>query len=337
MTEQCVPAQDGESKTQKRKSPRRSDPWFKRYPDDFFKGTRALSIEARGAYNDILDLIYMNGGPIPDDDFQIACALRIKQRKWAPIRKELFAKEKLILRPEGISNLRAEEELKQRATVHETYAKRIPERRAERRVLGSSRARREQANRALPNDFNGGGAQRCDMDAPYARARQTSDPDPEKKETAIAVSKEAVAPDGAPDARKRAKPKCALDTRLPSDWVLPEAWRQWAEINFAPDAAAVAAEADRFKDYWIAQPGAKGRKRDWAATWRNWCRNAKGAPATLVRRPVGSPNGESEQLPAWRRERAKRDAAMRRAASIPLDQLEAEVKARGYGLNGGTA
>lgn len=27
-----------------------------------------------------------------------------------------------------------------------------------------------------------------------------------------------------------------------------------------------------FRDYWIAQPGAKGVKLDWTATWRNWIR-----------------------------------------------------------------
>jgi len=30
--------------------------------------------------------------------------------------------------------------------------------------------------------------------------------------------------------------------------------------------------ADEFLDYWIAQPGSKGVKLDWLATWRNWCR-----------------------------------------------------------------
>jgi hypothetical protein len=28
----------------------------------------------------------------------------------------------------------------------------------------------------------------------------------------------------------------------------------------------------KFRDYWRAQPGARGRKTDWQATWRNWCR-----------------------------------------------------------------
>ena len=29
---------------------------------------------------------------------------------------------------------------------------------------------------------------------------------------------------------------------------------------------------EQFKDYWSAQPGQKGVKTDWAATWRNWVR-----------------------------------------------------------------
>jgi len=57
--------------------------------------------------------------------------------------------------------------------------------------------------------------------------------------------------------------------------MLPMAWRQFClddrpELN--PDIAFA-----RFRDYWIAQPGAKGRKLDWFATWRNWVRNEKGA------------------------------------------------------------
>ncbi|WP_259462527.1 hypothetical protein [Corynebacterium diphtheriae] len=29
-----------------------------------------------------------------------------------------------------------------------------------------------------------------------------------------------------------------------------------------------------FVDYWRGVPGARGRKRDWNATWRNWIRKA---------------------------------------------------------------
>lgn len=61
---------------------------------------------------------------------------------------------------------------------------------------------------------------------------------------------------------------------LPDDWILPTEWRQWAEINTQLGSAGIELEADKFRDFWIAQPGAKGRKSDWMATWRNWCRNA---------------------------------------------------------------
>jgi hypothetical protein len=36
-------------------------------------------------------------------------------------------------------------------------------------------------------------------------------------------------------------------------------------------------ELEKFRDYWTSQPGQKGTKTDWQATWRNWIRNAKPA------------------------------------------------------------
>jgi len=37
---------------------------------------------------------------------------------------------------------------------------------------------------------------------------------------------------------------------------------------------------DAFRDYWIAQPGSKGVKADWLATWRNWVRSTRVSPNT---------------------------------------------------------
>ena len=51
-------------------------------------------------------------------------------------------------------------------------------------------------------------------------------------------------------------------TRLASDW------KPSSELN--QDQFELA----RFRDYWIAQPGQKGVKTDWDATWRNWLRKA---------------------------------------------------------------
>lgn len=62
-------------------------------------------------------------------------------------------------------------------------------------------------------------------------------------------------------------------TRLPADWEpsLDDSIFCQAE---RPDLV-VGVTASRFRDYWIAQPGAKGKKLDWSATWRNWVRNER--------------------------------------------------------------
>lgn len=76
---------------------------------------------------------------------------------------------------------------------------------------------------------------------------------------------------------KKPKRKAAdVGTRLPEDWVLTKALGEWALANFDVSAQKVRSEAAAFKDFWTAKPGAAGRKLDWGATWRNWCRNAKG-------------------------------------------------------------
>lgn len=51
----------------------------------------------------------------------------------------------------------------------------------------------------------------------------------------------------------------------------PADWIAWAEGEGHHDPPA---EWLRFRDYWIAQPGQKGVKNDWPATWRNWIRRA---------------------------------------------------------------
>lgn len=62
-------------------------------------------------------------------------------------------------------------------------------------------------------------------------------------------------------------------TRLPSDWSLPADWSAWCEEH-RPDLDPQLV-AEGFKDFWIGKPGKDGRKADWLATWRNWCRGQK--------------------------------------------------------------
>jgi hypothetical protein len=49
-----------------------------------------------------------------------------------------------------------------------------------------------------------------------------------------------------------------------------------------------------FRDYWVAVPGARGRKLDWEATFRNWVRNERRG------KPAGEARGQDAKAAAMR-------------------------------------
>lgn len=59
---------------------------------------------------------------------------------------------------------------------------------------------------------------------------------------------------------------------------LPENWQprkeDWLLMEEHFPSLDLKLETHSFRDYWNSVPGAKGRKSDWNATWRNWMRNA---------------------------------------------------------------
>lgn len=71
-----------------------------------------------------------------------------------------------------------------------------------------------------------------------------------------------------------AKPKREqTGSRLPDDWQPDDQLVTWAKSE-RPDLN-IATQTASFRDYWRSQPGQKGRKSDWPATFRNWIRNAR--------------------------------------------------------------
>ena len=95
-------------------------------------------------------------------------------------------------------------------------------------------------------------------------------------------------------------------TRLVLDFILPADWRKWA-AGKRPDLD-LTEEAEKFADYWHSQPDSKAFRKDWAATWRSWIRNAYGprvTPAPHGHQPPPDPSIQPEtaglrtELPAW--------------------------------------
>lgn len=86
-------------------------PWYRRFPDNFIAGTVGLTLEEKGAYSLVLDLIYVRGGPVPDEPRYIAGVCNCSVRKWNTIRQRLIDLGKIEAVNGFLMNHRAEEEL----------------------------------------------------------------------------------------------------------------------------------------------------------------------------------------------------------------------------------
>lgn len=171
----------------------------------------------------------------------------------------------------------------------------IQERTESKRAFARARKARERARKSeQPTQANVTRDMGCDMGCDITRDTRNKEKGERRKEsinTSLLVSPLAegvtetaaelvtVSADAAPatantaNTSKPSKASKARGTRLPDGWVPDDALAAWTKVN-AP-AAANLLEVERFRDYWTAQPGAKGRKTDWAATWRNWARRCQ--------------------------------------------------------------
>jgi len=86
--------------------------WYKRDPVAAIEGMAVLTLEERGAYNTVLDLIYAHDGAFVDDDRLIARHyLHVDVRRWRRIRKRLLDLEKLYVLGTNVRNARADREV----------------------------------------------------------------------------------------------------------------------------------------------------------------------------------------------------------------------------------
>lgn len=119
-------------------------------------------------------------------------------------------------------------------------------------------------------------------------------------------------------------------TRLPDDF--------HPDMAAADDAGLSQADAGRealkFRDYWISQPGQRGVKTDWPATWRNWCRTA------AERRPSQrstSPPKKPTIGDMFRQDAQRMGVIPNDQITSPPDRRLADRDARGEGSGSGIA
>lgn len=227
-------------------------PFFQFYPSDWLAGTRGLTAAETGVYITLVAMMYEAEGPIPNDAKRLS---RLCGSTPAALKKAiegLIDAGKITQDERGFFNRRVQIEI---------------EKRAEKRAAASASANarwKKNEQKQYHENANASDLQ-CERNA-------NQKPEPEKKKEE---------PNGS--SKKRA-------VRLTAEWQLPRAWGEWA-MQEGLSEVCVRREAERFKDYWLSESGAKAAKLDWQATWRNWVRKA------LERQPKAANRSWSNGVP----------------------------------------
>ena len=122
-------------------------PYHKRYHSDALAGFMGLTLEERGCYQTLLDMMYDRGGPLIDNERLLAGYMGCSIRKWRSLREILIDKRKIRINSAGlITNGRTEKEIE---NASKTHRKRVE--------WGSKGGRTRAENEKNPNENNDGG------------------------------------------------------------------------------------------------------------------------------------------------------------------------------------
>jgi len=117
-------------------------PWYKRFPGDFISGTALLTFEQKAAYSFLLDLMYLRGGPVPDQPQEISRIMGVSVRKWKGLRADLLVAGKIYEFEGRLSNERVDRELPKNIAEGDVFVK-SGRKGGEKRAESCSRVARE--------------------------------------------------------------------------------------------------------------------------------------------------------------------------------------------------
>ena len=216
-----------------------SDPYVPFYTSDFLAGTSGMTSSTKGVYITLLCLMYEAEGPLPQkwDTLSRRCGCTLPAFKRAI--SDLEDDGKIDVSDDGLWSKKCEKHITQRRER-------------------SDSARSAAKKRWEKTEQKQG---KADANASSAQCQPEPEPEPYKEEAKASLS---------PTAQK---PKNPRGSRIPENWVLSKDLGDWS-LDEGASEDLIRSEASKFLDYWRGVPGAKGRKQDWDATWRNWIRRA---------------------------------------------------------------
>lgn len=275
--------------------------WYKRYPDEALGGMAELTLEERGAYNTVIDLIYARDNNLPDDDKFIARLMMCDVRTWKRIRTVLMTKGKIYSDGMRIRNNKCDVLIDQaldranhRSEVQRSYAHK------------SHRESSKTNDLAVANAISQNG-------------RIKKKEEEERKEDPPLFSPPPN--DNAPDGADKIK-STRHGSRISADWEPSEADEAFATSR-GMSTEDIASARDAFIDYWASVPGQRGAKLDWSATWRNHIRaryERSKVPRSQFTKPVKKSRAQEmmELYDEWYPERSDTEETSGSASLFPV-------------------
>lgn len=236
--------------------------WHKRDHNAALSGMMALTLEERGAYNTILDLIYTHDGAVDDDERFISGWLRCDVRVWKRIRQRLLDLEKLYLDGGSLRNKRADAEVLRGLS----------------RCLSAAEARRSKGRKsgAVSSENNGLAATN---DRVFNAHNYNQNIDREIPPIIPPSEPALPAAPPAPDT----KPKRRAST-MPAGFALSSDMAAYAERK------CPGIDAERTFEQFADHHRAKGSTfKDWPAAWRTWVNSPYGKIMRAGHHARGSP------------------------------------------------
>lgn len=250
--------------------------YYEHHLGDYDGATAHLSWLEDCAYRRLLCLYYRNEGPVPADIRQ-ACRLVRAATKPERAAVQQVLSEFFELQADGWHHSRCDAEL---AEYHESE----PDRDAKRENAKERQRRARERRRTLFEALRGHDIVPAwdtttkQLEALLSQAESRRTPSSVTPPVTEPVTRDNTAtqtpvPNTQTPVPRVNKPSVGRGSRLPPDWSPDPDGMAFAEQQGLRNGRAQA-ELGRFRDYWTAQPGQKGVKTDWPATWRNWVRRA---------------------------------------------------------------
>jgi len=274
------------------------------YVADYLADTGHLTCAESGAYLHLIMAYWRAGGPIQMHDAALARAARMTPGEWDAARDAVLA---FFIRSDDgtLMHKRIDHEL---AEAERLYDKR----RKQTEAATAARAARNVTDNVT-----------MDVTTNVTTNVTSRQPQPQPQPPfPTERDREEVDPSIRGSGGTRAE-RADRGSRLPDGWSPSDEDRAFAvDEGIDPDR-----EADSFRDYWAAKPGAAGRKSNWSATWRNWVRRS-------AERNRGGSHGSGNRhrngfvVLAEKRARADRDRA---AGGTVVDLIPDDDRGAGSG------